>query len=77
MNEINLEFQESIPKIHKQMESVRKELAFEVEKLHMTSVEKLYGNRVLNSCERIQQFNKELTFLIVELTILKNKPKIN
>ena len=77
MNEINLEFQNSITKIHKQIESAREKLAFEVETLHRTSIEKLHGNRVLNSCERIQQFNKELTFLIVELTILQNKPKIN
>lgn len=61
MNEINLEFQNSILNIHKQIEYVREKLALEVQKLQMASVEKLYGNRVLNSCEKIQQFNKELT----------------
>ena len=73
MNEINLESQNSIFKIYKQIESIRKELAFEVEKLLKTSVEKLYGNQVLDSCARVQQANNQLTFLIVQLTLLETK----
>lgn len=75
MNQINLESQNSIFKIYKQIESIRKELAFEVEKLLQTSVEKLYGNQVLDSCEKVQQVNNQLTFLIVQLTLLEMKNK--
>jgi hypothetical protein len=74
MNNIDLEFKkdnQSILKIHRELESVREKLSVEVEKIRRASVEKLYGDRVLNCCQRIQVINNQLTFLVVQLTLLE------
>ena len=76
MNNIDLEFKkdnQSILKIHRELESVREELSAEVEKIHRVSVEELFGDRVLNCCQRIQEYNNQLTFLVVQLTLLETE----
>ena len=76
MNNIGLKFKkdkQSLLKIYRELGSVREELSDEVKKIHRASLEELFGDRVLNCCQKIQEYNNQLTFLVVQLTLLETE----